>query len=203
MLLQILYFLQYYFEFKTIETLYYALFIFCNLIYNIFNFKDFFLQNFFLHNDSFLNIDYILSIGFYYLFIKHLLNINNKNKKLNKLFNTLTNLNIVLLLIFTILAMANISSNVLLWSLIVLFFPVYVYGIFKVNKIKLPYTKYVTVAVLFLTICMSITAFLSLLNNYKYPMSNWEIDLPLQIGLLADLILFSIAIHKKYSAIRY
>ena len=197
MLLQMLYFLQYFFEFKTKDTLYYALFIFFNLLYTLVHERILLPSNFILLLESYLNVISISSVGFYYLFIQHLLNLHGQNKPLNKLFNILTITNMIVVSILVSLAIVNIDSNILLFAVSILSFPLYIYIIVCLGKMELPYSRYITFALIILVFGMSTSALLSIIHYYYPSFDSTFITLPSQIGLLGDLVLFNIAINKK------
>ena len=198
-----LYFLQYYLEFKTKETLYYALFIFCNLAYTLIH-EKFLLPPQIIHSlNSYLTVINISAVGFYYLFIQHLLNFKFQNKHLNKLFNVLTIVNIVVVTFLIILALNKIDSNIFLFGISIISFPLYIYIIISLGKMNLSYSKYITFALIILVFGMSLSALLSIIQYYKKDFDSTLITLPSQIGLLGDLVLFNIAINKKNSVSRY
>ncbi len=200
------YFLIQYIILKKREYLYYSTYLFLLVAYNLVALPDIFWHidrsnaNTIAHFDLFKRPIQHLSSIFYSLFVIHYLNLNEQSFKLYKFLKAV-------IFIYALGAITSFCFNLFsvpyemayyLFSF--LFFPIQLYIVIILLKTQIRYARYIVWGSIFLILGSLFTLALSVLNNnsaMQEALSGMSPFIPVQLSILADMFLYTIALQKK------
>ena len=140
-----------------------------------------------------------LSSVFYTYFIIHYLGLISKSSYLFNFFKWLIRLYMLLAVVCLVLNFLNIFYTGIYYIVSILLFPVQLVTVIALLKHKVSYSKYIIAGTLILLIGSSITLMISLhgVNEPGSLLKSIHIFLPVQVSILINMFLFSIALQKK------
>lgn len=200
------YFLIQYIILKKKEYLYYSVYLFLLGVYNLIALPGIFWQvdtndaSVIAGFDLFKRPVQHLSSIFYTLFVIHYLNLNKKNFKLYRFLRAV-------ILIYALGSFTSFCFNFFsvpydtaYFIFSFLFFPIQLYIVIVLLKTQIRYARYIVWGSIFLIIGSICTLALSLINNdpetYHW-LKGMSPFVPVQLSVLADLFLYTIALQKK------
>ncbi|MFZ1527936.1 MAG: 7TM diverse intracellular signaling domain-containing protein [Ferruginibacter sp.] len=141
-----------------------------------------------------------MSSIFYSLFVMYYLRLQKNSPRLNRFL-------MILLFFYVLMALLCLAGNIsrinydnAYYLVSMLFFPIQLIMVISLFKTKVPYSRYVIWGTLLLLIGSTFTLWLSFYlekKGYgKYTQTDFSY-IPVQIAILADILLFSIALQRK------
>ena len=201
-----LYFLIQYTILKKIEYLYYSVYLFLLATYNLIALPD-----------LFWNIDYNdiklvarfdlfkrpiqhLSSIFYTLFVIHYLSLNRQSFKLYQFLWVVIYVYVFGAVTAFLFNFFQVSYETAYYVFSFLFFPIQLYIVIVLLKTQIKYARYIVWGSIILILGSVFTLFLSVINlstEFHSWLSGMSPFVPVQLSILADLFLYTIALQKK------
>lgn len=200
------YFLIQYIILKKSEYLYYSIYLFLLGVYNLIALPEFFWEidatntKTIAHFDLFKRpVQHISSI-FYSLFVIHYLNLNKHSFKLYKFLKIVIYVYAFAAIISFSFNYFNIPYDTAYYLFSFLFFPIQLYIVSALLKTQIRFARYIVWGSIFLIVGSLFTLALSVINrdpNFHSWLSGMSPFIPVQLSVLADLFLYTIALQKK------
>ena len=141
-----------------------------------------------------------LSSVFYTLFIIYYLGLKTKSVFLYKFFRILIGLYIVVSIACFLCNLFEIPYDPVYYIFSLLLFPLQVYVLIALFRHKVPYSNYIIWGSIIIVVSSSLTLVLSLYLLSSEPgniYANAQSYFPVQVGIMIDMFLFTIALQKK------
>ncbi|MEO7523133.1 MAG: 7TM diverse intracellular signaling domain-containing protein, partial [Ferruginibacter sp.] len=142
-------------------------------------------------------VQYLSSV-FYTFFIIYYLGLNNTSSYLRKFFRLLIALYLVLSVACLLLNFLQIQYNQIYYLVSLMILPLQLYIVFALLKHKVAYSKYIIWGTIMILIGSAITLTISIYAPHTGKMIDTiRIFLPVQVSILVDIFLFTVALQKK------
>ena len=201
-----LYFLIQYIILKKREYLYYSAYLFLLAIYNLIALPDIFWKidpndaATIIKFDLFKRPVQHLSSIFYSLFVIHYLSLNSQSFKLYKFLRIVIYVYAFGSVTGLLFNFFQIPYETAYYIFSFLFFPIQLYIVIVLLKTQILYARYIVWGSIILIIGSIFTLFLSVINSsseWNSWLSGMSPFVPVQLSILADLFLYTIALQKK------
>lgn len=200
-----LFFFIQYMILKKIEYLFYGLYLFSVSLYYILAIPNLFFN--WSSNERLAEIltlfkrpvQFFTSI-FYTYFIIHYLGITRQSKSLFRFLKILISIYFILSATFLLFNLLHLQYENFFYIINMAIFPVQFFIVLTLLKNKIRYSKYIIFGTLIILIGSSITLLISIYgakHNMQSLSQSIRVFLPVQICILADMFLFSIALQRK------
>lgn len=190
---------------KKKEQLYYGFYLLLLFVYYLLAIPEFFFdvsrkeQDLVHQYDIFKRpVQFLISVS-YTLFVMHYLGLKQKSPPLNKIFNWLLRIYLLLALGCLVANYLRLNYDLVYYLVSMLLFPLQVYMVVALFKYSVPYARFVIWGSLNVLVGSLVTLMLSL-YMVKYPggvINNANAYYPVIISVLADIFLFTVAIQRK------
>lgn len=206
LLFMFLYFLIQYIVLKKIEYLYYSAYLFLLAVYNLIALPEIFWSVDPKNAETILKFDLFkrpvqhLSSIFYSLFVIHYLNLSRQSFKLYKFLWVVIFIYCFGAITSFIFNFFRVEYEAAFYSFSFLFFPIQLYIVIILLKTQIRYARYVVWGSIILILGSIFTMFLSVINSspeYHPWLSGMSPFVPVQLSILADLLLYTIALQRK------
>lgn len=206
LLFMFLYFIIQYSILKKIEYLYYSGYLFLLAIYNLIALPDLFWNVDPKDTATIIKFDLFkrpvqhLSSIFYSLFVIHYLNLSRQSFKLYKFLWVVIFVYAFGALISFLFNFFQVPYETAFYIFSFLFFPIQLYIVIILLKTQIKYARYIVWGSIILILGSIFTMFLSVINSssqYQNWLSGMSPFIPVQVSILADLLLYTIALQRK------
>jgi signal transduction histidine kinase len=201
--MSVFFFIQYIIV-KRKEHLFYAIYLFVLSVYYVLALPDFFfgINAEVTEKTHFFNLFkrpvQFLSSVFYTLFVIHYLGLAGQSRYLNRIFKFLIGLYLVLSALCLVFNFSNIPYDNAYFLISLSLFPLQFYVLVALFRHQVPYSKYIIWGSIITLVGSSVSLLLTIYAiRSKTFNPNINIFLPVQLSILADMFLFSIALQKK------
>ena len=201
-----LYFFIQYLILKKREFLFYGIYLLILALYYLIALPDFFFIIESNHPESIFVFDLFkrplqfMSSVFYSLFIMYYLRLKKTSPSLNSFLKILIWFYGACALMCLLGNIARVNYDSMYYLLSLLIFPIQIIMVIAFFKTRIRYSKFVIWGTLIILIGSTITLILSFYLSKLYPEKYNQTDysyLPVQVAILIDIILFSIALQRK------